>query len=278
MEEQAKFETDVKKWDDRHPEEKAVAVSGNSPASMMIAAISKGMDLEKLEKFMELQERWEKNEAKKAYTEAMAAFKKSPPKIGKDRHVKFQTAKGTTEYDHASLANVTEKINAALGEQGLSAAWITIQTGKEITVTCTITHKMGHSESTSLTAAPDDSGSKNAIQAIGSTISYLQRYTILALTGLATADMDDNGKLTEPQYITPGQVKEIEKKIKEVDADRIKFFAYMGAASVEAILATDYNKAMTALKAKEKSAKTERAKKDAPLFQERQPGEDDDKG
>ena len=42
--------------------------------------------------------------------------------------------------------------------------------------------------------SPDDSGGKNPIQSIGSTITYLERYTILALTGLATKEQDDDGK------------------------------------------------------------------------------------
>ena len=168
----------------------------SSPAMLMMAALDKGADLDKLEKLMLLQERYEKNEARKSYHEAMGQFKANPPEIGKDKTVSFKAGGGQTSYSHASLANVTGKINRALSKHGLSAGWTTVQSEKGITVTCTVTHKFGHSESTSLTAAPDTSGSKNAIQAIGSTVSYLERYTILALTGLATHDMDDDGKTT----------------------------------------------------------------------------------
>jgi len=166
-----------------------------SPNAVVIMAMQKGYTPELIEKMMALQERFEANEARKAYHEAMSNFKTNPPEIGKDKTVSFKAGGGQTSYSHASLANVTGKINRALSEHGLSAGWTTVQNEKGITVTCTITHKLGHSESTSLTAAPDTSGSKNAIQAIGSTVSYLERYTILALTGLATHDMDDDGKL-----------------------------------------------------------------------------------
>jgi len=226
---------------------------------MLVAAMSKGMDLDKLERFMGLQERWEANEAKKAYTQAMADFKKKPPKIDKDRHVKFETQKGTTEYSHASLANVTEKINAALGEHGLSAAWVTVQKEGGITVTCTITHKLGHSESTSLTAAPDLSGSKNAIQAIGSTISYLERYTILALTGLATADMDTDGKVEEVVYIDEKQLSRIKDYIDNYGVDVPKFLAYLKVEALEKITAKQFNTAIAALEAK-RAAKEKEAK------------------
>ncbi len=154
--------------------------------------VSGDMDVEKLSRLLELQEKWEANQARKAYTEAMTNFKKKAPDIFKDKNVKYATSKGTTEYNHATLFNVTETIGKALGEQGLSASWLTSQKDNLVTVTCKITHTLGHFEETGLTASPDLSGSKNPIQAIGSTVSYLQRYTLLALTGLATKDQDDD--------------------------------------------------------------------------------------
>lgn len=243
-------ETELKMIDRRMQEapETSLQLQDSSPAGMMIAAMSKGMDLDKLERFMSLQNQWEEQEAKKAYTAAMAAFKRNPPKIEKDRHVRFETQKGTTEYKHASLANVTEKINGALGEHGLSAAWVMVQENDKITVTCTITHKMGHSEETSLTASPDISGTKNAIQAIGSTISYLQRYTILALTGLATGDMDTDGKTVE--YISDKQVSILTDLINDTGADEAKFLAYMDIESMAKITTEQYSKAVAALRKK----------------------------
>lgn len=228
-----------------------------SPAALMMVAIEKGLDLDKVEKAMALQERWEANEARKAYHDAMAMFKANPPEIEKDRHVKFQTSKGLTEYRHASLANVTQKINGALSQYGLSAAWKVAQADKQITVTCTITHRLGHSESTSLSGAPDDSGSKNSIQAVGSTISYLERYTLLALTGLATHEMDDdsNGAGAVPEYISTDQATEIDDLLKETGSNEAAFLKYMGAASVAQIFAAHYNKALMALNKKKNATR-----------------------
>lgn len=238
-----------------HNKSVATTAQDSSPAALMMVAIEKGLDLDKVEKAMALQERWEANEARKAYHDAMAGFKANPPEIDKDRHVKFQTSKGLTEYRHASLANVTAKINSALSQHGLSAAWKVAQADRIITVTCTITHRLGHFESTSLSAAPDDSGSKNPIQAVGSTISYLERYTLLALTGLATHDMDDDSASTGPEYITDDQVAKVDGLIKETGAKLDAFLKYIGAKSIGEILSTDYNKAMTAINSKKKPAR-----------------------
>lgn len=188
-----------------------------TPTDLLQMAVSQNADLAKLEKLMELQERWEQNEARKAYHVAMAAFKKNPPEIEKDKKVGFQSKGGGTSYNHASLANVTGKINKALSEHGLSAAWRTDQDERGITVTCTITHKMGHSEGTSLSASADNTGNKNSIQAIGSTITYLERYTLLALTGLATKDMDDDGVKAEVKFITKEQENTLHAMLNEND-------------------------------------------------------------
>ena len=166
-------------------------VESSSPLTTAMAFMQENsnIDIDKMEKLLEMQERWEANEAKKAYITAMAEFKANPPKIMKDKAVKY----GQTSYRHSTLGNVTDLINKALGEHGLSASWITSQDNGSIKVTCKVTHVMGHSESTELSSPADNSGGKNAIQAIGSTVTYLERYTLLAITGLATYDQDDDG-------------------------------------------------------------------------------------
>ena len=220
-----------------------VAVTQTTPAHLLNIAIEKGADLDKLEKLMDLQMRWEQNNARKAYHEAMAQFKSNPPEIEKDKKVAY----GNTKYNHASLSNVTAKINSELSKYGLSASWTTTQTDKGVTVTCKISHVLGHSEETSLTAGLDKSGAKNDIQALGSTISYLERYTILALTGLATSDMDDDGQATI-EYITDKQKSTILDFINAKEIDETKFCEFMGVESVDKILESYYNKAIAALK------------------------------
>lgn len=225
--------------------------TGTTPVDLLQIAVSQNADLDKLEKLMALQERWEANEARKAYHKAMSVFKADPPKIEKDRHVSYQTAKGKTEYDHASLANVTATINAALSANGLTASWETKQTEKSITVICRITHILGHSESTALSSPPDESGGKNSIQAIGSTVSYLQRYTILSLCGLATSDQDDDGSAnSEAQRITPNQLADITALMAKVNGNIAQFCKYFKIINIEDLPASEYPRAVAMLEQK----------------------------
>ena len=244
-------------------EEKAVVVAkkmevsataqDNGPMAMMMQAMAQGADVDQIEKMMALQERWDANQAKKAYVKAMAAFKANPPKIIKDKLVSYKA----TKYSHASLGNVTQSISEGLGAHGLSAAWETIQLDKGmIKVVCIITHEIGHSESTSLSAMPDVSGSKNSIQAIGSTVSYLQRYTILAITGLATQDQDNDGRASQAtaKLVDEKQISQLVDCMNEagvVHADFLKFYANLAKCdilTVEQMPATMFNPAMIDLK------------------------------
>jgi len=165
-----------------------------TPSQTLALAIQKGVDPSVLKQMLDLQERWEANEARKAYVAAMAAFKqKAPAVLAKDAEVDFTTGKGRTHYRHATLGAIVQQITAMLSEHGLGVSWSVDQANGGVSVTCHVTHERGHSESVTLTAPPDDSGNKNRIQQIGSTVTYLERYTLLAALGLATADQDDDG-------------------------------------------------------------------------------------
>ena len=229
---------------------KADVIVSNTPQDMIRLAISQGADLEKLGQILKLQEQWEANEARKAYHVAMTAFKANPPKIKKDKKVSF----GQTKYSHASLANVTESINGELSKHGLSASWTTKQNGV-IEVTCRITHVKGHSEETTLSAPADNSGSKNPIQAIGSAISYLQRYSLLCLAGLATADMDDDGKATVTEFINDKEVSQLLDLIADKEISIDKFCKYMNVEDLNKMPKSDYKKALSAIENKKKVAK-----------------------
>lgn len=189
-----------------------------TPATLLQMAVEQGADLDRLERLMALQERWEANEAKKAFTAAMAEFKAHPPEITKDKLVSFTG----TSYMHATLGNVCEKIVAALARVGISHKWDLNQESGQVAVTCVLTHRLGYSDSTRMESGADTSGKKNSIQAIASTITYLQRYTLLAATGLATQDQDDDAA-HEDEAQTPAWVVAFLDRIEaSSDADELK--------------------------------------------------------
>lgn len=184
-------------------QEQLPVVQSANPMTLIQMAVQQGQSVEQLQKLFELQVSWEKNEARKAYFAALNEFKQNPPQISKTKQVSFGGA-GKTAYKHATLDNVSGMIGEALSKVNISHHWDTEQLeGGQVRVTCVLTHSLGHSERTPLQASPDTSGSKNAIQAVGSVVTYLQRYTLLAATGMAVGD-DDDGKQGK---LMPEQVK-----------------------------------------------------------------------
>jgi hypothetical protein len=226
-----------------------------TPMEMIGRAVASGASVETMEKLLALQERWEANEARKSFVSAIAAFKANPPAILRNRHVEFETrGGGKTSYSHATLDNVCDAIGASLASHGLSWRWETEHLDQGIIrVTCILTHVGGHSERTALQASPDASGGKNPVQAVGSTVTYLQRYTLLAATGIAVQGQDDDAATAMgAKSISMDQVAEIQDGLAEVNADVAAFCAWLRVGSLAEITEAQFPAAMNAISAKRK--------------------------
>ena len=167
--------------------------SQESALMMLIsrAASDASFDMAKLQALMEMKERWDANEARKKFNEAFAAFKSEAVRIIKSREVEGGPLAGRK---YAELYAVVNAVTPALSKYGLSAAWRITKDEKDwLEVTCTIRHADGHSESVSMGAPPDVGGAKSPVQARASTVSYLERYTLKAITGLAEQGDDTDG-------------------------------------------------------------------------------------
>lgn len=226
-----------------------------TPMHMLQVAMEKGADLDRLQQLMDLQERWEANESRKAFVAAMARFKAEPPTVLKSKEVSFGGGKVTTAYKHATLDQVCAAIVPALSAVGISHRWEVEQSPNLVTVTCVLTHIQGHSERVQMIGPTDTSGSKNAIQAVGSTVTYLQRYTLLSATGIAAADTDDDGRgAAPPDTITERQVADLRALAEEVGADIGQFCAWLRVERLSDLPASQYRKALAGLEAKRRKA------------------------
>jgi len=232
---------------EREPESRAVAVT---PMQMLQIAVERGADMAQLEKLMELQERWQANQARKAFDEAIAAAKAKIKPIVKKREVDFTTAKGRTNYQYEDLAMIASEVDPILSEFGLSYRYRASQDGNKVSVTCVIAHREGHSEETTLTALNDESGNKNSIQAIGSAVTYLQRYTLKLALGLAAAKDDDGNSIGGPEKITEKQAADLQAKAEEVGANIPNFLRYLKVSSFDQLPVSKYAAALRALEQK----------------------------
>lgn len=163
-----------------------------APSDLLRMAVEQGADLDRLERLMALQERWEAGEAKKKFAVAFAAFKAEAVKIIKGKLITDGPLKNKK---HAELSDAVNAATPALSRHGLSTAWRLTKDDKDwMEVTCTLSHEGGHFETVSMGGPPDTGPGRNAMQARGSTKTYLERYTLTAILGLAAQDADDDGQ------------------------------------------------------------------------------------
>jgi len=164
-----------------------------TPDTFIQQAIEKGSDVAVLSGLFDLKQRWEKDEAQKAFHQAMAKFQNIKPDLRKSTEVTFKTKTGQTEYNFCSLPDIEKALKDPLEECGITYRWESAHEDGRDGQRCVITHVQGHSESNVMYAPADTSGNKNNIQAIGSTATYLQRYTLIGALGLTTSESDDDG-------------------------------------------------------------------------------------
>lgn len=211
------------------------------------AARDPSVDMDKMLKLMDMRDKAEVKQARKAFDEAVAAAKAQIPPITRN-------ATGHNNKKYADFAAISGAIDPVLGRHGLSYRFETNQSDKAITVTC-ILFGHGHSiPAATLTAPADMTGNKNAIQAIGSTLTYLQRYSLVQALGLAATHDDDGRAAGVGVVIDEEQLKQIIALADDVGADKEKFCAVMKVPSLADIRANEFQRAVDLLNSKRKAA------------------------
>lgn len=225
-----------------------------SPLDRIAELLARGISPEQLEKFLEVQHKYEAEQARRAYVRAMAAFKAEPIEaIKKLKPVKMKLKNRQTgelsgaeiNYRQETLGQVVRIVIPALGRHGFSHSWDVVQSESDarvIRVACVVTHEDGHSERRELRGPPDESGQKNPLQQIRSTVTYLQRATLLLATGLAAEDgSDDDARgshpSTAPEPDGDGKAtaaqKERIRKLAGTEERLAKVLAEVGAKSLD---------------------------------------------
>lgn len=227
----------------------------DSTDALLLAVVKTGnIDLAK--QIIEMRDHERKTNALIAFNNAFADAKADIPVILKNRTVKFTSSKGDVEYDHEDLGGIAEVVNPILAANGLSYRYRTTELeGGRVSVTCIVSHRDGHFEETTLSAGRDTSGAKNDIQGIGSSITYLQRYTLKSALGLAAAK-DDDGIAAQagaaPQYVSAAQLTELNALADELSVDKAIFcnLPTIKAQSLAHIPAKDFAHAIATMELK----------------------------
>lgn len=222
------------------------------------AASNPNVDIDKMERILNMRREMQRDQAKAAFMSALADMQTELPAIQERGEIKIGSGKPQR---YALWEDINDAIKPVLARHGFALSFKTGQSEAKISVTGILGHRLGHSEETTMLLPLDTSGSKNAVQAVGSSTSYGKRYTAAALLNLTSRGEDDDGKAAGlGPSITEDQVREINKLIAEIGAPLDKVLEHVGAESVAAMTAAQFEKASHALGQR----KRERAAKGKP--------------
>jgi len=246
-----------------------VVERGPPPSIMDIigrAANDPTFDVNKFERLLEMHERIMSKEAKAAYMGAMVKMKPLLPVIDRKGRItitdKADRSKIIQSTPYALWEDIDEKITPILNQHGFALTFRSgvAQDGK-ITVTGVLGHQGGHSEETTITLPHDSSGSKNAVQAVGSSTSYGKRYTATLLLNIRTKGDDDDGvEGGKAGLISEEQAQTLRDMLERSKSDVPKFCTHMGVIAVPYIKAKDFERAVITINMREKAVEKARAK------------------
>lgn len=226
------------------------------PADPMVSLIERvvldpNASIEKLQQMLEMKERMEAHAAKRAYDAAIAAAKSEIPPIIKSGTVDYTNKDGKrTNFIHETLDGIAKVVDPILSNHGLSYRFRSDQEGGNVIVTCVVAHRDGYAEETTLRGAPDASGSKNPYQAVGSAVTYLQRYTLKLALGLSAAKDDDAASVQQKDAISEDQYRALRALIDDAGADEAGLLKYLKVDDLMSLPAGKYGVADKLLRAK----------------------------
>ena len=243
-------------------EHQEIAVRQETGIVSMIERLARDtqVDVIKFEKLVLLQadmeERQEKREAEKraeaarvAYCAAFAKMQAKIPAVVKNKK------NDHTKQKYANLDAILEALREPLGSHGFSISHKAEQTEKAITVHTILRHEAGHSETQSFTLPIDTAGSKNIVQAIGSSSTYAARYGTCRMLGIASEDDDDGktGGASKEPTLTAMQKEQLSTLLMAATEERREEFREK-FGDVHSVPVTSYDFVCAKLRAKPKQA------------------------
>ncbi|WP_340638776.1 ERF family protein, partial [Vreelandella lionensis] len=192
------------------------------------AALNPDVDIDKMERLLQMQERVMDRQAMMAYSAAMAAMQTELPSI--------EERGQTNNSCYATLEDIVDSVRPILQKHGFAVSFRIQTQERGIQVTGVLMHKDGHREETSMLLPADMSGNKNAVQAFGTSTSYGKHYVMCALLNITTRGQDDNGQTSTRTVVKRGtafQAGQIQRLISQCPATTQEWFSGKYSTAVQ---------------------------------------------
>jgi len=211
------------------------------------AASDPNVDVDKMERLLDVQERMMAKQAEINFNQALGDLQEELPIIKKSAKI---THSGRQISDYARYEDIHKAIKPLLIKNGFSLRFNSKESNSKIIITGTLAHRDGHSITDEIPLAIDASGAKNSVQGVGSTISYGKRYLVSMLLNLVFEGEDDDGRKSGYIPITDEHAAEIKQLLQETGVDTKSFLKWVDAQSVDEMSETKYPRAVAELKSK----------------------------
>ena len=224
-------------------EKSALPIESQATAMMQIisrAAADPACDLDKMERLLSMKERIDKEESSRQFNADMASMQIEMPSVaerGTGHNIKY-----------ATFEDINDVAKPIMSKYGFAISFKVIDVEKGARVTGLLLHRSGHREETEMTFPSDTSGAKNAVQALGSSISYAKRYIMCAMLNITTRGEDDNGFAAVPDatvsFSQAAELNALLARCKPETQEGVKKIY----GDLETLGKSEFNKAMAQLK------------------------------
>ena len=174
----------------------------SEPAQNVLAVIARAsrdqsVDIDKMERLLQMQERVLARDAERAFNTALAEMQDELPVIEETGAIRGRDGRVQSRY--ARFEDINEVCRPVLRKHGFSITFRTeFAEAGAIIIIGTLRHRAGHREESTLRLPADVSGNKNNVQAWGSSIAYGKRYAMTALLNITSRGEDNDGQGSEP--------------------------------------------------------------------------------
>lgn len=179
--------------------------------------------------------------AKAEFNAAFAAMQAELPPAPKN-------GRGHNNKAYARYEDIDKVAKPLLGKHGLSINHTIHQDDNRVKIRAVLRHIGGHEEGAEIILPLDTSGSKNPVQAYGSTTAYGKRYTYAALIGISAEETDDDGQASSGGAVSDEQAKAITEAIEFSGANLQKFKQHFKIEEIGKLPASKYKDAMEMLR------------------------------
>lgn len=162
------------------------------------AATNPDVNIEKMERLLDMYERIQKRDAEAAFNADFSNLQAELPSISKEGEILVfnkDARKNEVRGNYMKFEDINEVCKPIMQRHGFGVTFQTATVGGKVAVTATLRHRLGHKETNGPLELPaDTTGSKNSVQAIGSSVSYGKRYTLCGILNISASGEDDNAQ------------------------------------------------------------------------------------